>query len=129
MPDSGPVLRPAMKFRDVMLEIARRLRFVSRQFEIPRRFAAFSHLEGTGDLPPPIPFEHLFGSSGAMVRDYMVATAITREHLEQLAALPADFTIPAHADILVATGLRGDHFHRFHRYPGDHPVISTRFLA
>ncbi len=35
----------------------------------------------------------------------------------------------AGASAVVATGLGGYHFHRFHRYPGDHPVISARFFA
>lgn len=82
----------------VVAEVLRRLRYVSRQCSMPRTCVAVSthkaDLESaTLSITPP--------ASNAIVRSYFMATALTEEHMEQVAGMSADFAVPVHADVLL----------------------------
>jgi hypothetical protein len=78
----------------------KRLRFVSGQFEIPRILVALTpHVLSPSESARD--WSSFVGSPEAHVRKYLLESALTHDHLRRLAELPADFSTPVHADVLL----------------------------
>jgi hypothetical protein len=83
----------------IQTELLHRLRFVSKQATIPRAYHSCFPTDGPGDsLVDDLPEETI---PGAIVRDYSKSTAVTDEVLDRTVALPAQYEVPVHGDVLL----------------------------
>jgi len=83
----------------VVSEVLRRLRYVARQFSIPRTVIALSiHNPGTNER---LNLEDIGDFSQTFVRNYILSTALTEQHASMVAAMSSDFSIPVHAEVLL----------------------------
>jgi hypothetical protein len=83
----------------IVTEVLQRLRYISRQFTLPVSVAASGRHETSEDA------KKLEAPSRAgteiRLRSYHLPTAITERHIETVAGLAADFSVPVHADVLL----------------------------
>jgi hypothetical protein len=86
---------------EVITSVLSILRYVSRQFMIPKSVAVMTMEEA----PPYVgtPSDILRSKTGASwaIRDYIFQTAITEHHLHDVTKLPVNFTAPIHSEILL----------------------------
>jgi hypothetical protein len=75
------------------------LRYLSRQFFVPERFAAQSFADPAGCRAVDAPEE--LDAEALIARDYWIPTAVTQEHLDQVAALPPEFSPPASVMVML----------------------------
>lgn len=80
-------------------EVLRRLRYVSRQFSLPQMCIASSMHQQPFD--PPKALAASLDASKTMVRSYYMPTALTDQHMGQVAGLGVDFQVPVHSDVLL----------------------------
>jgi hypothetical protein len=84
---------------NVISEVLRRLRYVARQFALPQQVAAVVHQKpGASSTPIAVARDDF---SRLMVRNYRMPTALTEDHVRQVAAMAADFAVPVHAEVLL----------------------------
>jgi len=81
-------------------KVLQAMRYLARQFALPDQVIAYSgHALQAGPPIQQISTEDC--SETLMLRDYFLSTAVTAEHLEQLASLPPDFVVPAPAAVML----------------------------
>lgn len=88
------------EFITISAQVVKRLRYASRQFSVPRRILSYvdpkSDSSDQWDVGAVVEIP-----KGLRIRNYVIPTAVTERHVQQVAKMDALSPVPLHAEVLL----------------------------